>query len=473
LNIGAGRIVGQDLPRINTAIQTKEFFNNPAFLDACKHVKENHSKLHLLGLVSGGGVHSSAEHLYALLGLAAAQGVQDIYIHMITDGRDTAEKAALESIQKLKGKIQEIGSTAKIATITGRFYAMDRGNHWDQTEMTYQAMTNGIGSSAYTPEDCILDNYNQGVYDEMIHPTVIVKESPNSSELQPVSKVGDNDAVIFFNFRPDRALQLTKAFVEPGAMQISSKHQPLKNLYFVTMTEYFFGLPVYVAFPPTNLQNNLAEVISRHNLKQFHIAESEKYAHVTSFFNGGISEEFPGEERVIVDSPNNTHNYVDHPEMSGIELTDILVDKIGNSDVNLFVANFANPDMVGHTGDLQASIKAVKYLDRFLEKIMEVILAQDAALVITADHGNIEQMLNSKTGEIDKDHTTNPVPFLLIGNEFRFQQAKTRNYLSLSARTPDGVISDIAPTILALFGLEKPQEMNGINLFDEMGSDNE
>lgn len=469
LNIGAGRIVGQDLARINSAIRDHSFFKNEAFLAACQHVKEHNSKLHLAGLISEGGVHSSDEHLYALLGLAAEQGIQQVYIHMFTDGRDTAEKIALDSIQKLKARVQKIGSSAKIASIAGRFYAMDRGAHWRQTEMTYQAMVNGAGASNYTAEDCVLDQYNQGVYDEMIPPTIIIEKTGES--MRPVAKVEDNDALIFFNFRPDRILQLTQAFVQPEMMQIERPHPPLNNLLVVTMTEYFFGLPVKAAFPTANLQNNLAEIISKNNFKQFHIAESEKYAHVTSFFNGGASAEFTGEERVIVSSPSNEHNYVDHPEMSGLEVTATLVDKITNTDINFFVANYANGDMVGHTGDLQAAMKAVKYLDRFLEKIMEAVMAVDGVLIITADHGNIEQMINMKTGEIDKDHTTNPVPFILIAQEFRFPSPTTRNYLSLSARTPDGVISDIAPTILDLFGLSKPKEMKGINLLEAMTLD--
>ena len=465
LNIGAGRIVGQDLPRINSSISTHEFFKNQEFINVCDHVKKNESKLHLVGMISGGGVHSSDEHLYALLGLATEQNVKEVFIHMFTDGRDTAEKVALDSIQKLKSKIHEIG-VGEIASITGRYYAMDRGKHWEQTEMTYQALVNGIGASSYTPEDCILDNYNQNIYDEMIRPTVIVRKKENSSELEPIAKISNNDGVIFFNFRPDRTLQLIRAFVTPEMMDIESKHGLLENVFYVTMTEYFFGLPVNVAFPLINLQNNLGEVIEKNHMTQFHIAESEKYAHVTSFFNGGADVQFSGEERVIVKSPSNSNNYSDQPEMSGNELTDILIDKIKNSDINFFVANFANPDMVGHTGNLQAGIKAIKYIDRFLEKIMEQVLSLDAALIITADHGNIEQMLNLKSGEIDKDHTTNPVPFILIANEFKFDTPKISNYLSLSARVPDGVISDVAPSVLALLGIEKSAEMDGINLLD-------
>ncbi len=471
LNIGAGRIVGQDLPRINAAIQDRSIFSNKAFLDACQHVKDQHSKLHLVGLVSSGGVHSSDEHLYALLGLAAEQEITEVYIHMFTDGRDTAEKVALEALQKLKTRLQKIGSAAKIATITGRFYAMDRGKHWDQTYMTYRALVEGAGASNYTPEDCILDSYNHGIFDEMIPPTVVIENVPESNDMRPVAKIESNDAVIFFNFRSDRALQLTQAFVAPDQTELPPERKSLTNLFVVTMTEYFFGLPVHVAFPTVNLRNNLAEVLSKNNLTQYHVAESEKFAHVTSFFNGGVTEPLPGEERLIVKSPSNEHNYSDHPEMSGLDITTALTDKISNTPTNFFLANFANGDMVGHTGDLNAAIKAVHYLDRFLEKIMEAALAVDAVLIITADHGNIEQMLNTKTGEIDKDHTTNPVPFLLIGNEFRFKEHTTRDYLSLSARVPEGAVSDIAPTILDLLGLPKPPEMNGINLLEQLGAE--
>lgn len=468
LNIGAGRIVGQDLPRITTSVQTREFFKNRVFLEAMDHVDKNHSRLHLVGMISPGGVHSLDEHLYALLGLAAEKGVSQTYIHMFTDGRDTAEKVALDSIRKLKERIVQIGTNARIATISGRFYAMDRGEHWDQTEMTYQAMVNGIGAFAYTPEDCILDNYNQNIFDEMIRPTVLVDSDEKTGSKLPVARIQDNDAVIFFNFRPDRALQLVQAFVQPDMMKISSQHVNLKNVYLATMTEYFTNLPVHVAFPSVSLKNNLAEVISNSHLSQFHIAESEKYAHVTSFFNGGVSQAMPGEDRIIVTSPNNTQNYSDHPDMSASELTGILIDKIVHSDTNFFVANFANPDMVGHTGNLPATINAIKFVDRCLEKIMESALLVDACLIITADHGNCEQMINLRTGEIDKDHTTNPVPFILVANEFRFKTSKDKDFVSLSAKVPDGVISDIAPTILDLFGLPKPPEMTGINLIKIM-----
>ncbi len=467
LNIGAGRIVGQDLPRINRSIERGDFFKNPAFLEAIEHVKKQNSSLHLLGLVSNGGVHSSDEHLYALLGLASERGLQKVYIHMFTDGRDTGEKVALNALQKLRDKIAQIG-VGKIATVTGRFYAMDRGRHWDQTELTFQAIVNGVGAFASSAEECILSNYDQNIYDEMTPPTVIAEKVPNSSEKKPIATIRDNDAAIFFNFRSDRALQLTKAFVEPAAMDIQSKHASFKNLFFVTMTQYFVGLPVHVAFPIQNLANNLSEVLSQHGFSQFHIAESEKYAHVTSFFSGGRNEVWPKEERLIVNSPSNTKNYVDHPEMSADKLTDFLLEKVLKTETNFFVANFANPDMVGHTGNLHAGIKAVQFIDKCLEKITQACLSVDAAVLITADHGNIEQMLSVKTGQIDKDHSTSPVPLIFIINEFKFKIPKDRKFLSLSGRVPEGVLSDIAPTILDLFGLKKPEEMTGINLLNEL-----
>lgn len=463
LNIGAGRIVGQDLPRINAAISDRTFFKNPALLGACEHVKKNSSKLHLIGMVSIGGVHSSEEHLYALLGLAVAQGIKEVYIHMFTDGRDTAEKEAYETLKKFKRKVQEIG-VGTIASISGRFYAMDRANHWDQTEMTYQVMTAGIGAAADSAEDAVLDSYNQNIYDEMIPPTAIIDREKGEGGMHPVAKISDNDAVIFFNYRSDRALQLTQAFVQPEVMDIPTKHAPLKNLYFVTMSEYFFGLPVEVAFPPINLQNNLAEVVSKNKLTQFHIAESEKFAHVTSFFNGGHTEAFAGEERKIVASPENNKNYAAHPEMSGAELTEILVEKIKTGSFNFYLANYASPDMVGHTGNLQSGIKAIQYIDRFLQQLVEAVLSVGGVLVITADHGNIESMLNLKTGEIDKEHSTSPVPFILVAKEFEFAAPKERDYLALSSHPPVGIVSDIAPTILELMGLPKPSEMNGVSL---------
>ncbi len=466
LNMGAGRIVGQDLPRINESISNNSFFKNKVLLEACGHVLANNSKLHLLGMVSEGNVHSSSEHLYALLGLAAEQGVSEVYIHMITDGRDTGEKVALESVRKLKEKIAQTG-VGKIATVTGRFYGLDRGGHWEQTHATYRAMVKGAGAAAESAEDAVLNSYNQNIFDEMIAPTVIVSRSEDGS-LKPTATVGPNDAVIFFNFRSDRAIQLTQAFMQPEAMVVENKPAIIENLFFVTMTEYYQDLPVHVAFPAVNLSNNLAEVLSKHSMKQYHIAESEKYAHVTSFFNGGVNHHLTGEDRTIVQSPVNDKNYTDRPQMSGIELADKLVNKITDEDYQFYLANFANADMVGHTGNIDASIKAVQYLDRFLEQILKAVLSVDGLLLITADHGNIEEMLDRKTADINKEHSTSPVPFVAIAKDLAFRQATGRNYLSLSSNVPSGIISDIAPTILEFFGLEKPPEMTSVSLVEQI-----
>lgn len=463
LNLGAGRIVGQDLPRITASIQSGEFFKNSVFLEAINHAKNNHSALHLMGLVSPGGVHSFDEHLYALLSMAAENGHKKVYIHMFTDGRDTDPKIAPESLAKLYERIDRV-DVGKIATITGRFYALDRGEHFGQTQMTYQALVEGKGETAHSADEAVSNSYKAQIFDEMIKPTVIVNEQG-----LPVGKISDNDSVIFINFRSDRALQLSRAFVQPDVLPAELRPKPLQNLFFATMTEYAPDLPAKAAFGPVSLKNNLAEVISNRGLSQFHIAESEKYAHVTAFFNCRKTEKYPGEERIIVTSPNiNIHNYVDHPEMSAENLTDVLTQKISSTDINFFVANYANTDMVGHTGNLMAAIEAVEFIDRCLKKIMDACLMADAVLIITADHGNCEQMINTKTGDINKDHTTNPVPFLFVANEFKFPKPFDHNYSFLSARVPAGVISDVAPTILELFGLPKPPEMTGECLFAEI-----
>ncbi len=463
LNIGAGRIVGQDLPRITASIQNGEFFNNQVFLAAIDHVQKNSSHLHLMGMISPGGVHSLDEHLYALLGLAEQKGLKEVFIHMFTDGRDTEPKVALESIKKLRERIQRIG-VGTIATIAGRFYAMDRGGHWGQTDLTYKAMVNGVGETAASAEACVSGNYDRQIFDEMIKPTVIVDENN-----QPIARISDNDSVIFFNFRQDRAIQLTQSFVQPAVVPTEFRPQPLLNLYFATMTEYLAGLLAPAAFTSADLKNNLAQFLSENNFSQFHVAETEKYAHVTIFFNCGQNREFTGEQRLIVTSPeDNAHNYSDHPQMSADKVTSALVEKITKEEINFYLANFANADMVGHTGNLAAAISAVEFLDQCVKSLLDACLAADAALIVTADHGNIEQMINPKSGGIDKDHTTNPVPFLLAANEFKLQYPKGAGYNNLAAEVPGGVISDIAPTILDLFNLPKPQEMTGISLLEEI-----
>jgi 2,3-bisphosphoglycerate-independent phosphoglycerate mutase len=461
LNIGAGRIVGEDLPRITMAIQNGDFFKNPILRGAVEHAKKNNSKLHLLGLVSDGGVHSLDEHMFAILGLCSEMVLNRVFIHMFTDGRDTPERVAMDELKKVKERINRIG-VGTVATLGGRFYTMDRGGHYNQTEMTYQALVNGKGPMAASAEDVITQSYQKQIFDEMILPTVIT-----NFDQKPLATIEENDAVIFFNFRQDRALQLTEMFVAPQNVPAEFRHPVLQNLYFCTMTEYSQNLKgVHVAFPPMDLKNNLAEVLSNSGYTQFHISESEKYAHVTSFFNCGKTDPYPGEERHIVTSPNNARNYTDSPQMSAEELTDILTQKITGTNTNFFVANYANCDMVGHTGNLQASIKAVEFIDQSLRQVMDAALLSNATLIITADHGNVEEMISSQTGEIDKDHTTNPVPCLFVSNSLKFKNPLGINFESLSGEMPNGVISDVAPTILALFDLPKPEEMTGINLLE-------
>lgn len=462
LNLGAGRIVGQDLPRINNSIQSGSFFSNQALIEACQHVVKNKSALHLMGLASKGGVHGSIDHLYALLGLAEEQKVPTVFIHFFADGRDTAERVALEDLAGLRQKFPS-SIDVKIATISGRFYALDRGGHWEQTEQTYKAIVDGEGDKATGAEEAVESSYSHGVYDEMIPPTVIC-----NTEGQPVGPVRDGDAMIFFNFRQDRALQLTQAFVETDKTPLAGKVRHVEDLCFVAMTEYRQGLPVKVAFPALELDGNLAECISNNGLSQFHAAESEKYAHVTSFFNCGRTDLLPGEDREIVKSPQNKKNYVDSPEMAAPLLTKLLLDKITTSDYNFILANFANADMVGHTGDMNACINAVRVLDECVGQIAEAALLTDAALLITADHGNIEQVIDPHTGNIDKDHTSNPVPVIVVANELKGVRKGYPTYENLSGVVPEGVISDIAPAVLSLLGLAKPAQMTAINILDSM-----
>lgn len=458
LNIGAGRIVGQDLPRITRAIQNASFFENPVFKEAFQIASSRGSNVHLVGLVSSGGVHGSDEHVYALLGFAAEQKFSNIFVHMITDGRDTTEKNAIDSVPKLEAKIATIGF-GKIATITGRFYAMDRALHWNQTVETAKTLIQGSSNKFTTAKLAVEDYYAKGIYDEMIPPTNITTETG-----EPIGLIKENDVIIFTNFRADRAIQLVQVFTKSASVPTDILPTIPANLHCVTMTEYLADLPVAVAFPPAEIQNGLSEVISKSKLLQFHVAEGEKYAHVTSFFNGGESDAFTGEERVIVPSPKDNTSYQSTPEMSAVPITEKLVEAIQTNRYALLVANFANPDMVGHTGDLNATIKAIDCVDECVGRISEAVLAADGALIITADHGNSEQMIDPKTGNINKDHTTSPVPCIIIAKEFQKDPDPQRSLSTLASDLPIGVISDVAPAILELLGIPKPPEMNAVSV---------
>jgi 2,3-bisphosphoglycerate-independent phosphoglycerate mutase len=461
LNIGAGRIVGQDLARITVAIEDRTFFKNEAFLKAIDHAKKNNSALHLAGLVSPGGVHSYDEHLYALLGLANEQGLKNVYVHMFLDGRDTPPQIALETLQKLNKKIQDL-QTGTIATVAGRFYSMDRAEHWNLTEQTYRTMVFGEGPTAVNAEAAISNYYAQHTFDEMIPPTVIVEPGKEAVKIQ------DKDALIFFNFRSDRAVQLTRAFAQPGFSKFAKPTASFKDLMVVTMTEYAQDIKVEMAFPPIEVINGLAEVYSKQGLRQFHIAESEKYAHISVFFNGGVINPFPGEDREIVTSPvSNYQNYEDVPEMSAYKVTESLLGKL-KMNYSFYLVNFANPDMVGHTGSISASIEAIKAVDNCIKRLYEACLEQDICMIITADHGNIEELLDKRSGGIDKEHSTNPIPLIVVAKELKRTKPREGGILSLSNVMPVGVLSDVAPTILELTGIPRPAEMTGISLLEQL-----
>lgn len=457
LNIGLGRIIYQDLPRINRSISDGTFYSNQALLGAFKHVEKTKGKLHVMGLVSNGGIHSSIEHLRAILTMAKQQNLDQVYIHAFMDGRDTPYNSALTYISDLQRTIDEI-KIGKIATLSGRFYAMDRDNHWDRIEKTYLAMTEGKGNFADNPTAAIEESYKKKIYDEEFVPTVIKDDD------WPTAVVAENDALVFFNFRPDRARQITKAFVLPGFDKFARKTF-LKKLYYVSLTEYERDLPVEIAFPPEVFKNTLGEVLSNNNLKQLRIAETEKYAHVTYFFNGGRESKSEGEDHELIPSPT-VDSYVDLPEMAAAQVTERVLKVIEEDKYDFILINFANTDMVGHTGDLAATVKATEVVDKCIGKISRSVLAKNGVFMLTADHGNAEMKVNMQTGQKNKGHTTNPVPFIIIGNEYEGKKIGWAEAPGgdLSLVQPIGILSDIAPTILKILKISQPQEMTGRSL---------
>jgi len=450
--LGAGRIIYQNLPRITQAIWNNSFFENPALLGAVEHAKKNNSNLHLLGLASTGGVHSYLEHLYALLELAKRQNFDRVYIHAFLDGRDTEQHTGINFISQIEEGLKTI-NFGKIATISGRFYAMDRDDHWERIIKTYAAIVLGQSESSNCDAvQAVKESYLKKIYDEEFIPAVLLDEKTK----KPVVVANDRDAFIFFNFRPDRARELTKSFVLDG---LSGFNQPkkLKNIYFATMTEYEKGLPVHVAFPPETIEYSLPRIISEAGLTQLHLAETEKYAHVTFFFGGSREEPFPGQENFLVPSPR-IPSYIDQPEMSSSAVTEKLIAAINSEQYDFIIVNYANPDMIGHTGNFKAGIKAVESVDNFLGQVVPVILAENGFALVTADHGNVEEMVNLQTGEVDKEHSTNPVPCILISSDFVKQPSAMPD---LSKITPAGILGDVAPTILKIMRLEQPPEMTG------------
>jgi len=483
LNIGAGRIVYQDLARINLSIADGSFFKNEVLVSAFEHAKKNNSKVHLIGLLGAGGIHSSAEHLYALISLSHQQNFGNLFLHIFTDGRDSPPTVSNTYINNLREVIKKEG-IGTIASITGRYWAMDRDRRWDRTAKAYFALTQGKGNLVKTPEEAIQMSYQMGKTDEFIEPSLITDSSGT-----PVGLIKDNDSVIFFNFRVDRPRQLTSSFVvddfsdtsiyldfDPYLEKYEKTHlfskidhyqklfergPKLNNLLFVTMTEYSKSLVsagIKVAFKPEKIVNTLGKVISDSGLKQLRISESEKERFVTYYFNGMNEEKFLGEERMIVPSPN-VSTYDLKPEMSAYEITNKYIDILKNENEYSFILiNFANADMVGHTGNIAPTIKAIEAVDDCLGKIANTTLAYNGTLLVIADHGNAEKMINSHTGQIDTEHSTNPVPFVAISNKF----------LGVNQNVQSGILADIAPTVLNLLGIEKPLDMTGRNLLDQI-----
>jgi len=457
LNMGAGRIIYQNLPKINRAIADHSFYKNKALMEAVEHAKKNDSAFHIIGLCSTGGVHASLDHFHALLVLAKENNLSKVFIHVILDGRDTPFNSGLNFVMGIERAIEEYG-IGEIATISGRFYAMDRNNNWDRTEKAYLAMTEGVGNKGTNAQKIIQKSYKNKIYDEEFIPSVIYRGD------KPVSLISDNDSVIFFNYRPDRARQITKAFVIDDLDKFSKKRN-IENLKFVTFTEYEKGLPVDVVFHQDYIKNTLGEIISKNKLKQLRIAETEKYAHVTYFFNGGVEDKLEGEDHILIPSPN-VSSYDEVPEMSAPEVTKKIIEQVEADTYDFIVVNFANPDMVGHTSNIEATIKAVETLDILIKKIIGSILDKDGVIILTADHGNAEYMFDMQTGMKVKEHSSNPVPCILIGSEYEgktFGWQDTPNS-DLSLLRPQGVLADLAPTILNILKIDIPKEMTGRSL---------
>ena len=444
LNIGAGRIIYQDLTRISKSIEDGDFFENQVLLDALQKIRGRGGKLHLLGLLSDGGVHSHNTHVYALVRLARDHGVETC-IHAFMDGRDTPPKSGAGFLKELENQLQQLGH-GRVATVTGRYYAMDRDNRWDRVERAYLALTAGRGEAHADSDEAIQAAYAAGQTDEFVEPRVIVEDG------HPVGRIADNDGIIFFNFRADRARELTRALTFE-TFDGFDRGERLDLATYVCMTEYdeTFGLPV--AFPSESYPNILGQVLADHGKSQLRIAETEKYAHVTFFFNGGVEEPFPGEERVLIPSPKEVATYDQKPEMSAVEVTDEVVKRVASGRYDAIILNFANPDMVGHTGVLPAAIKAMETIDACVGRVVDAVCAAGGCLLLTADHGNCEKMTDA-SGEPHTAHTDDPVPLLLIDPQ------------RPAAKLRPGILADLAPTILGLMNLPVPAEMTGRNLIE-------
>lgn len=476
LNLGAGRIVYQELERINMAIADGSFFENKVIISAFDHAKKNNSNLHLMGLIGAGGVHSNIEHIFALIRLAKNNNFSNLYLHLFTDGRDSPPTSARTYIEKVAEVIKKEG-VGKIASIMGRYWAMDRDLRWDRTAKAYLALTKGVGNLVTTAEEAIEKSYNAGGTDEFIAPSIISDE-----QKKPTAVIKDGDSIIFFNFRIDRPRQLTKAFVlkdfsntsvikdfdkRPSRsvkeikLQLFERGSPLKNIYFVSMTEYSKQITdagAHPAFPPEKIETPLGAVLSVERIRQLRITESEKERFVTFYFNGLREKPYTSEDRIIIPSPK-VPTYDQKPEMSSGELTDTIIKKLNEDKYRCILVNYPNADMVGHTGNIGATVQATEKIDDCLGKIASFVLAhEEGVLLITADHGNAEEMINAKTGQIDTEHSSNNVPFIAV----------SRRLLGNPQTLPTGILADVAPTILGILRLNIPNEMTGRNLLKDL-----
>ncbi len=471
LNVGAGHIVYQDLPRINMSIADGSFYQNQALLNAVAHIRKYDSTLHLMGLIGAGGVHSNIEHLYALLNFCKQQNIQKVYIHGFTDGRDSPPTSGINYVQQVVDHCKKLG-VGQVATLMGRYYAMDRDKRWDRIEKAYNTLTLGEAEQCVIdPIGALQEQYNKGVTDEFIEPISICNKDGSHRVIK------ENDAAIFFNYRIDRPRELTRAFVMPD-FEGGIKHQAfdpysekytksniqaenveietfqrktkINNLYFVTMTRYEEGIPTDVAFPPQNIKNPLCKVFAENGLRQLRITETEKERFVTYYMNGQQDVMYPGEDRVIIPS-KGVKSYDQAPEMSAYEIANEMISRIQQDKYDVIIANICNGDMVGHTGNLEASIKACEIVDEVIGKIATAIMAKGGVLLITADHGNVEELINNETGEVDTEHSAYPVPLLIIGKQ----------YMNQPQMLPTGILADIAPTMLKIMGISKPSSMTG------------
>ena len=443
LNMGAGRIVYQELTRITKSIEDGDFFENPEFLAAVENCKNHDSALHLYGLVSDGGVHSHITHIYGLLELAKRNGLTKVFVHCFLDGRDTPPSSGKEFVAELEEKMKELG-VGRVASVMGRYYAMDRDNRWDRVKLAYGALTKGEGNRGESATGLIQESYDNGKTDEFVLPAVVTENGA------PVGLIREHDSVIFFNFRPDRAREITRAFCDDSFSGFEREKR--MELTYVCFTDYDETIPnKLVAFKKETISNTFGEFLAAHGKKQARIAETEKYAHVTFFFNGGVEEPNPGEDRILVKSPK-VPTYDMQPEMSAPQVCEKLVEAIHSGKYDVIIVNFANPDMVGHTGVEAAAVKAIEAVDACVGKTVEAILEENGVLFICADHGNAEQLIDYATGEPFTAHTTNPVPFILVnaGEGYGLREG--------------GCLADIAPTLIELMGMEQPKEMTGRSL---------